>query len=114
MLYEPEYTKRFLRDLRRYASLRKRVKKQIERILEDPLASSKLLTKKRTDWRGKRSQRVTRNFRVFFVICDECLKRSFKRKGYNACTGCEKTGSDNTVIFLAFGPHSIYDEEPPI
>jgi hypothetical protein len=49
MLYEPEYTKRFLRDLRRYASLRKRVKKQIERILKDPFASSKLLTKKRTD-----------------------------------------------------------------
>ena len=88
MPYEPEYTKRFLRDLKRYASLRKQIKKQIERILEDPFTSSELLTKKRTDWRGKRSQRVTRNFRIFFAVCDECLKRSFKRKGYNACAGC--------------------------
>ena len=114
MPYKPQYTRRFLKDLKRYASLRKQVKKKIERILKDPFASSEILTRKRTDWRGKRSQRVTRNFRIFFVICDECLKRSFKRRGYNACAGCEKTGSDSMVIFFAFGPHSIYDKEPPI
>ncbi len=56
MRYEPDYTDRFLADLKRYASLRKLVKKKIEQILDDPFSTSELLTRKRADWRGKRSQ----------------------------------------------------------
>ena len=40
MRYEPDYTDRFLADLKRYASLRKLVKKKIEQILDDPFSTS--------------------------------------------------------------------------
>jgi len=35
--YEAMYDKRFVRNLRRYSSLRQKVKRRVERILSDPI-----------------------------------------------------------------------------
>jgi hypothetical protein len=55
------------------------------------------------DLRGCRSVRVTRNFRLIFVVCEECR--------YCFCEGLP----DKTVIFLTVGPHerSYAMREPP-
>jgi len=109
--YKPDYTREFLDDLKRYASLKKLAWKNIRQILEDPYATSEPLTRKKTDLRGKRSQRVTRNFRIIFAACDECVVHRFREKGYNECAGCEKVTAEKTVVFFAFGPHKkVYGE----
>lgn len=108
-VYEPEYTRHFLKDLKGYPSLKKRIADEIQAILNDPYATSELLAKKRVDWRGKRSQRLTRNFRIIFTVCEECQKRGFRKKGYNACEGCVDISAAKSVVFLAFGPHNVYE-----
>ena len=50
-------------------------------------------------WRGCRSARVDRNFRLIFVVCEEC-------RHIKACQFCFCEGRDDeTVVFLTVGPH---------
>ncbi len=51
------------------------------------------------DLRGCRSVRVTRNFRIVFVICEEC--RRVPECRFCFCEGLP----DETVVFLTIGPH---------
>lgn len=51
------------------------------------------------DLRGCRSVRVTRNFRIIFVICEEC--RHVPQCCFCFCEGLP----DETVVFLTVGPH---------
>ncbi|MEA3339884.1 MAG: hypothetical protein U9R15_07950, partial [Chloroflexota bacterium] len=48
---------------------------------------------------GCRSARVTRNFRIIFVICEEC--RQVPECRFCLCEGLP----DRTVVFLTVGPH---------
>ncbi|MFQ5594406.1 MAG: hypothetical protein ACE5HA_09675 [Anaerolineae bacterium] len=55
------------------------------------------------DLRGCRSARVDRNFRIIFVICEEC-----RRVPECEYCFCDKDGEDlpdETVVFLTVGPH---------
>ncbi len=51
------------------------------------------------DLRDCRSVRVTRNFRILFVVCEEC--RQVPECRFCFCEGLP----DCTVVFLTVGPH---------
>lgn len=104
MAYKPLFLEGFRRDLKRYAGLSKQIKRRVDHILQNSYHNSELLTKKAVDLRGKRSARVTRNFRIIYTVCEECINRGFKKKGYNDCPDCSKTEPDNEMIFFLVGP----------
>ena len=72
--YSAIYEDQFVQNLSRYASLRAQVKRHVDRVLADPYANPEILSVAAgpLDLRGCRSARVDRNFRIIFVICDEC------------------------------------------
>ncbi len=99
--YQAIYEDRFARNLARYSNLRQRIRRRVEQILEEPYVRTERLGRvsEGLDLRGCRSARVGRNFRIIFVICEEC--RRIKECQYCFCEGRE----DATVVFLTFGPH---------
>ncbi len=105
MTYEPIFLQEFQRGLKKHSSIARQIKRRVDRILADPYYNSELLTKKGVDLRGKRSARVTRNFRIIYAVCEECINRSFKARGYNDCPDCNKTEPDKVIIFFVVGPH---------
>ena len=99
--YQVTYEERFIRNLKRYSSLRQRIHRKMEQILSDPYDRTEQLGRVSDglDLRGCRSSRIDRNFRIIFVICEEC--RSVEECQYCFCEGRE----DKTVVFLTVGPH---------
>ena len=67
--YEAIYEKRFVRNLARYASMRVRIKRRVEKILEDPYRNTEFLGDAigKLNLIGCRSVRIDRNFRIIFV-----------------------------------------------
>ncbi|MDY6790839.1 MAG: hypothetical protein SWH54_06175 [Thermodesulfobacteriota bacterium] len=99
--YQAVYEDLFVRNLRRYASIRKAIRRLVERVLEDPYMNTEALgdISNRLNLTGCRSARIDRNFRIIFVICEEC-------KNINDCEYCFCDNlPDKTVVFLTFGPH---------
>ena len=99
--YEVAYESRFLKDLRRYWGLRKQIQQHITQVLVDPYQGTERLGRipGGLDLRGCRSERVTRNFRILFVICEECRQ-------VPECQVCFCEGlPDKTVVFFTVGPH---------
>ena len=99
--YQAVYEDRFVRNLTRYSGLRQRIRRKIEQILRDPYDRTERLGRVSggLNLRGCRSSRIDRNFRIIFVICEECL--SIKECQYCFCEDKE----DKTVVFLTVGPH---------
>lgn len=98
--YEAIPEKRFVKRLRRYQSLRRQIQRRIDQILVDPYRKTERLGRKGgLDLRGCRSARVTRNFRIIFVICEEC--RQVPECRFCLCDELP----DRTVVFLTVGPH---------
>ena len=99
--YEAVYEEKFVLNLGRYSSMRKKIKRLVERVLSDPYQNTETLTdvSGRLNLRGCRSARVDRNFRIIFVICEEC--RKIPECEYCFCGGLK----DKTVVFLTVGPH---------
>jgi len=99
--YQAIYEDRFVKNLSRYRGMRQRFKQGIEQILKDPYDRTERLGRVTggLDLRGCRSCRVGRNFRIIFVICEEC--RHIKNCQYCFCEG----HTDKTVVFLTVGPH---------
>ena len=99
--YEAVYEEKFVLNLRRYSSIRKNIKRRVERVLSDPYQNTETLADAsgKLNLRGCRSARVDRNFRIIFVICEECLK--IPECEYCLCDGLK----DKTVVFLTVGPH---------
>ena len=95
------YEERFVQNLARYSSLRQRIRRRIEQILNDPYTRTERLRQVPGgfDLRGYRSARIDRNFRVIFLICQEY--RQFQGRQYPRCEGQD----DETVVFLTVGPH---------
>ena len=99
--YEAVYEEKFLRNLRLYSSIRKNIKRRVERVLSDPYQNTEVLfdVSGKLNLRGCRSVRVDRNFRVIFVICEEC--RNIQECEFCFCENLP----DKTVVFLTVGPH---------
>lgn len=99
--YSAVYESLFKENLRRYGSLRKQIKRRVNRVLADPYANTEALADAsgKLNLRGCRSARINRNFRLVFVICEEC--RTIPDCEYCFCEDL----SDKTVVFLTIGPH---------
>ncbi len=98
--YRGVYEEKFRQNLQRYAAVRHRINRRVDRVLSDPYANSELLAEtSKLNLRGCRSARVDRNFRIIFVICEEC--RRIPRCEYCFCEGL----ADKTVVFMTVGPH---------
>lgn len=110
--YEFFLTDEFKAALQRHSGIKKQVLRKMEQILSNPYHHSELLQKRKVDLRGKRSRRVTRNFRIVFMICDECVSKGFKAKGFNECTFCASlVPQKHYVVFMTVGPHKrVYSE----
>lgn len=96
------YENRFVRNLARYSNLRQRIQQKVEQILINPYDRTERLGRVSggLDLRGCRSSRIDRNFRIIFVVCQEC--RPIKECQYCFCEGRE----DDAVVFLTVGPHA--------
>jgi len=99
--YSAIYEDQFVQNLSRYASLRAQVKRRVDRVLADPYANTEILsvTAGLLDLRDCLSARVDRNFRIIFVICEEC--RLVPEREYCFCEDL----ADETVVFLTVGLH---------
>jgi len=95
------YEEQFQQNLRRYASMRDQIQRRVKRVIADSYANTEPLddTSGKLDLRGCRSAHVDRNFRLIFVICEEC--RRVTECQYCFCEGLP----DRTVVFLTVGPH---------
>jgi len=100
--YEAVYEELFTRNLRRYSSIRQPVKRRVDRILTDPYYNTEFLgdASGKLNLHGCRSARVDRNFRIIFVICEEC--RNIQKCEFCFCENLP----DKTVLFLTVGPHN--------
>ena len=110
--YEFFLTDEFKAALRKYSGIKKQVLRKMEQVLSNPYHHSELLQKRKVDLRGKRSRRVTRNFRIVFIVCEECVGKGFKAKGFNECAFCASLVSQKKyVVFMTVGPHErVYGE----
>ena len=101
MSYQKQYLPRFQKDLVTYQSLRSRISKRIEEITRDPYSGTERLGHPAgaINLKGCRSAHVGQNFRIIFVICEECRKEPDCEYCY-----CQDL-SDQTVVFLTVGPH---------
>jgi mRNA-degrading endonuclease RelE of RelBE toxin-antitoxin system len=101
MSCQRRYHPRFARDLKTYSSLRERIHKKIGQISANPYAGTERLGHPpgALNLKGCRSARVGQNFRIIFVICEECRKEP--ECEYCFCEGLD----DRTVVFLTVGPH---------
>lgn|GEM_PF-174367 len=99
--YREGWGPRFAKAYRRYRNLRHLIDRRMAQVLADPYAGTERLGKVPggIDLRGCRSIRVTRNFRIIFVVCEEC--RRVPECRFCFCEGL----SDETVVFLTVGPH---------
>lgn len=101
--YGTLYEVKFTQNLQRFASMRQQIKRRVNRILSNPYVNTEPLgaTGSQLNLRGCRSARVDRNFRIIFVICEEC-------RHISECVYCfcDKDTADKTVVFLTVGPHS--------
>lgn len=99
--YATVYEDRFIQNLRRYAGLREQIKRCVEKVRQSPYTNTEFLgdVSGRLNLRGCRSARVNRNFRVIFVICEEC--RRIGKCEYCFCEGLP----DTAIVFLTIGPH---------
>jgi len=99
--YLAKYEKQFFKNLKRYQSLKKQIRRGVERVIADPYFHTESLSDKNgiLNLKGCRSFRVDRNFRIVFVICEECIH--IPQCEYCFCDNLP----DNAIIFLTVGPH---------
>jgi len=100
--YEAVYEDLFIQNLKRYSSLKKPAKKRIDRILKNPYHNTEFLgdPSRKLNLTGCRSARIDRNFRIIFVICEECCN-------IKDCEFCFCIDLPNrTIVFLTIGPHN--------
>jgi mRNA-degrading endonuclease RelE of RelBE toxin-antitoxin system len=99
--YQAVYENLFVKNLRKYASIKKTAKNKIDRVLDDPYHNTEFLSdhKGKLNLIGCRSIRIDRNFRIIFVVCEEC--RNIKNCEFCFCDNLP----DQTVVFLTIGPH---------
>lgn len=101
--YSPLYTEVFVECLEKYREQQNRILELVERILEAPKIPQAhfLQLKHGVDLRGKRRRHMSGNYVVIYIVCEECIAKGHRAKGYNNCHFCSGKPSNN-VIFVAF------------
>ncbi len=99
--YQAVYEKRFVKNITRCNSLHQQFRRCVDRVIDDPYTQTEFLgdVSGKLNLKGCRSARIDRNFRILFVICEEC--RRIPRCEYCFCENLP----DNTIVFLTVGPH---------
>ncbi|MCD6554627.1 MAG: hypothetical protein J7M16_11540 [Anaerolineae bacterium] len=99
--YGDGYIPLFTKNYARYKSMQARIDRRMARVLENPYHNTERLGHEpgQANLRGCRSARIDRNFRLVFVICEEC--RAVPECEYCFCEGLP----DQTVVFLTVGTH---------
>ena len=99
--YQAVYEKRFIKNIARYRSLRQQIRRCVDRVRENPYPQTEFLgdVSGKLNLKGCRSARIDRNFRLIFVVCEEC--RRIPQCDYCFCENL----SDHTIVFLTVGPH---------
>ncbi len=111
--YRPLYTEVFVECLEKHRGQQDRVLKLVERILEAPKIRQAHFLEFRNgvDLRGKRRRHMSNNYVVIYIVCEECINKGHRTKGYNNCHFCSGKPSNN-VIFVAFDKwDDIYKKE---
>jgi len=101
--YVPVYTEVFFECLEKHRDKQNRVLELVVRILEAPKIRQAhfLGVKGGVDLRGKRRRHMSHNFVVIYIVCEECIAKGHRARGYNNCHFCSGKPT-NRVIFVAF------------
>lgn len=110
MTYIPKYTRRWIENLKKYASLQKAVLAKVAKIIENPdLYTREVLRGKsaarKLDLTGLRSAEVRDKYRIIFILCQDCKEKKLKEQGIFFCENCDDKSNVQIIKFLAFGSH---------
>jgi Txe/YoeB family toxin of Txe-Axe toxin-antitoxin module len=92
------YSDQFVKSLKKFGFIRKRIVSKIDKIIRDPLMGEPL----RYDLRGLYSVPVARNFLIIYSYCKICRKKGDDR--ILLCHDCSDM-HEETVRFFDLGPH---------
>lgn len=92
------YSDQFVKSLRKFTSIKKRIVNKIDKIMQDPLIGEPL----RYDLRGLYSAPVARNFLIIYSYCKICRKKGDDK--ILLCHDCSDMWEE-TVRFFDLGPH---------
>ena len=92
------YSDQFVKFLKRFASIRKRIVNKIDKIIQDPLMGEPL----KYDLRGLYSVPVGKNFLIIYSYCKICRKKGDDK--ILLCHDCSDM-EEETVRFFDLGPH---------
>ena len=92
------YSDDFIKSLKKFPSIKKRILNKIDKVLLDPLMGEPL----KYDLRGLSSVPVAKNFIIVYSYCRICRKKGDDQ--ILLCHDCSNI-MDETVRFFDFGPH---------
>lgn len=101
MTYVARYHPYIKSCLKKYPNLKERFRKKGNYILKNPFELGEPLKR---NLNGLRSFPFAGNFIIIYIICEECRKLDHQK--INKCLKCNEI-PENSVIFLAFGPHDF-------
>jgi len=96
---ETFFSDAFVNSLKKYASLKKAIQKKVDMIIENPVAVGEPL---KGPFRGFYSCPVKKRFLIIYLYCRTCRKKGDDE--IVLCGDCKDT-SDDTIKFIALGPH---------
>ncbi|MBW1768237.1 MAG: type II toxin-antitoxin system RelE/ParE family toxin [Deltaproteobacteria bacterium] len=97
------YSDKFIKSLKKFSSIKKRILNKIDKVLQNPLMGEPL----KYDLRGLYSVPVAKNFVIVYTCCKICRK-----KGDDQIIHCHDCNNmiDETVRFFDIGPHDkVYE-----
>ena len=92
------YSEEFVKSLKRFSSIKKRIANKIDKIIQDPLMGEPL----KYDLRGLYSTPVAKIFLIVYSYCKICRKKGDDKT--LRCHDCSDMMSE-TVRFFDVGPH---------
>lgn len=92
------YSDDFIKSLKNFFSIKKRILNKIDKILQNPLMGEPL----KYDLRGLFSVSVAKNFIIVYSYCKICRKKGDHK--ILLCHDCDSI-MDETVRFFDVGPH---------
>lgn len=89
----------FASSVKKYSSIKDAIRKKVDMIAKNPIALGEPL---KGNFRGYYSCPVRKSFLIIFLYCLICRKK--KDDQIVLCSDCS-TCSDDTIKFIALGPH---------
>ena len=104
-LYDYRAVAHFDNKMKKFKSSKFRFNNIIEAI--NTLQNNPYYNSERLDgeYKGKRKHEFRGNYRLIFVICEEC--RKLKHTRYNGCSNCGEN-KDNTLVLFDVGPRENF------